>query len=345
MGREKVIRVFEGFAGYGGASFGLKRAGVKHEVIGYSENDKWASAIFELNHPTVPALGDITKIVETKLPDFDLFTGGFPCQPFSSAGLGRGEHDTRGTLFNDILRICRHKRPQHILLENVKGLLTKRHQNTLSTILLSLEELGYRVGYRLLNTKDFGIPQNRERVWIYATLQLDTNPDLIFNLQKKEAPHIKAFLDKSPAPGLYKNLKQIARLEEVTGVQLIAEEPLCFDVYNRKIRQDGMCITITEPHHNGMRIVEPRQGKKPWVRKLSIAEHYRLMGFHDGEFKFGDFSYQQLCKRAGNGWDINVVSMLLKNIFSKRENNHIVQESADYQEATTRRKVVSHKIQ
>ena len=309
------IKVFEGFAGYGGASFGLKRANIKHRVIGFSENDKWASAIFRLNHPDVPALGDITMIDETKLEDFDFFTGGFPCQPFSSAGLGKGEKDTRGTLFHDILRICRYKRPAHILLENVKGLLTKRHKTTLSTILGSLEDLGYRVGYKLLNTKDYGIPQNRERVWIYATLNPDVEPDLVFDIPKKDAPHLKKFLDRKPDSALYKNHNQIARLEEVTGVQLLAEEPLCFDVYNRKIRTDGTCITITEPHHNGMRIVEPKKGDKPWVRKLSIQEHYRLMGFTDGEFEFGDFSYQQLCKRAGNGWDINVVASLLRNIF------------------------------
>ena len=317
------IRVFEGFAGYGGASFGLKRANIKHKVIGFSENDKWASAIFQLNHPNVRALGDITTIDETELEDFDFFTGGFPCQPFSSAGLGKGENDTRGTLFHDILRICRFKRPAHILLENVKGLLTKRHKTTLSTILGSLEDLGYRVGYKLLNTRDYGIPQNRERVWIYATLNPEVDPNLVFDLPKKEAPHLKYFLDRKPDAGLYKNHKQIARLEEVTGVQLLAKEPLCFDVYNRKIRTDGTCITITEPHHNGMRIVEPIKGDNPWVRKLSIQEHYRLMGFADGEFKFGDFSYQQLCKRAGNGWDINVVSLLLENIFPE----HVARQS------------------
>ena len=311
------IRVFETFAGYGGASFGLKRAGIPHEVIGYSENDKWASSIFELNHPGISAFGDITNVNETLIPDFDMLTGGFPCQPFSSAGLGHGEGDTRGTLFHDILRICRHKKPKHILLENVKGLLSKRHRSTLSTILSSLEGLGYKVDYRLLNTKDYGIPQNRERVWIYATLISDIDPGSVFELTKSPLPHIKEFLDQHPDDELYKSEKQTHRLEETTGVTLISNEPLCFDVYNRKIRKDGVCITITEPHHNGMRIVEPRIGEKPWVRKLSIAEHYRLMGFKDGEFDFGDFSYQQLCKRAGNGWDINVVSKLFKNIFHR----------------------------
>jgi DNA (cytosine-5)-methyltransferase 1 len=313
---ERKVRVFEGFAGYGGASFGLKRAGISHEVIGFSEIDEWANKIFRLNHPSIPDLGDITLIDETIMPDFDLFTGGFPCQPFSSAGLGNGENDTRGTLFHDILRICSHKKPGHILLENVKGLLSKRHQHTLRTIIASLEEIGYRVSFRLLNTKDYGIPQNRERVWIYATLDPTISPEGIFELPKTPMPHIGSFLDDKPNPVLYKNIDQIKRLEEVTGIELVTDECLCFDVYNRKIKTDGVCITITEPHHNSMRIVEPKTGNKSWVRKLSVEEHFRLMGFRDGEFNFGDFSYQQLCKRAGNGWDINLVSLLFQRIFT-----------------------------
>src|SRR5210317_1496749 len=107
------IRVFEAFAGYGGASIGLKLSNIPHKVIGYSEWDKWAIELFEANHPNINLYpensGDITKLNETELPDFDLFTGGFPCQPFSSAGLGNGELDMRGTLFYDILRIVRHK--------------------------------------------------------------------------------------------------------------------------------------------------------------------------------------------------------------------------------------------
>ena len=164
------IKVFEAFAGYGGASFGLKKAGINHEVIGYSENDKYASEIFELNHPGIKGYGDITKINPKELPDFDLFTGGFPCQPFSSAGLGKGELDIRGTLFYDVIRICSVKKPKHILLENVKGLITQRHSETFNKVLSELKRIGYDVQWRLLNSKDFGVPQNRERVWIYGVM-------------------------------------------------------------------------------------------------------------------------------------------------------------------------------
>lgn len=129
--RHTTIKVFEGFAGYGGASFGLTRAGIKHEVIGYSEFDKFASELYDANHKDkmgnpIKNWGDITKINPEDLPDFDLFTGGFPCQPFSTVGMQLGEFDTygRGTLVYDIIRICAHKKPQYIFLENVKGFST-----------------------------------------------------------------------------------------------------------------------------------------------------------------------------------------------------------------------------
>ena len=135
-----MIRLFDSFAGYGGAHYALAKAKITFEVVGFSENDPFASKLYELNHPGIQNFGDITKIDPENLPDFDFFTGGFPCQPFSSAGLGEGEDDTRGTLFHDVLRICEYKKPEHILLENVKGLITKRHKDTLSTIKNTLEK-------------------------------------------------------------------------------------------------------------------------------------------------------------------------------------------------------------
>ena len=317
MKKQKKIHVFEAFAGYGGASFGLKKTNIPHKVIGFSEFDKYASAIFELNHPKIKNFGDITKIEPSELPNFDMFTGGFPCQPFSSAGLGKGELDIRGTLFYDVIRICENKKPRHILLENVKGLTTKRHKETFEKILSELKRIGYEVHWKVLNSKDYGIPQNRERLWIYGYKgKLDKN----FNLEppKKEIKgKFKDFLDEKPESNLYLNAKQIERLIEKHGVDFNINEPLCLDIYNKKVRHDGISITITEPHHNSLRVVEKPKKGKFIVRKLSIFEHYRLMGFDDGEFKFGDFSYQQICKRAGNGWDINVVSILTNHIFNQ----------------------------
>lgn len=129
MARRK-IKIFEAFAGYGGASFGLKRANIPFSTIGFSEIDQDAIDLYSYNFPNIRNFGDIQKIDETKLPDFDLFTGGFPCQPFSTVGSRLGELDTRGTLFADIIRICEYKRPKYILLENVKGLCVGKHKPT-----------------------------------------------------------------------------------------------------------------------------------------------------------------------------------------------------------------------
>jgi DNA (cytosine-5)-methyltransferase 1 len=311
------LKLFEGFAGYGGASFGLRKANILFETVGFSEIDKFAIEFYQRNHPNVPNFGDITKINPVEIPDFDLFTGGFPCQPFSSVGLGMGEEDIRGTLFYDIIRICEEKKPKHILLENVKGLKTNRHGDTLSTIVERLNKLGYDVVYKILNSKDYGIPQNRERLWIYAFL--GTLP-VMFNMEppKEELKlFFKDFLDKKPDPELYKNQKQIKRLKELYNVDFIVSEPSCVDLYNKNIRKDGISVTILEPHHNKMRVVHPPTNNNLLVRKYSVKEHFRLMGFTDEKIDFGEQSYQQLCKMAANGWDINIVAHLYKHIFSQ----------------------------
>lgn len=320
----KKIRVFEGFAGYGGASFGLKKAKIKHEVIGYSDVDIDAIALYEYNFPNVPNFGDITQIDEKKLPDFDLFTGGFPCQPFSTVGKMLGELDTRGTLFNDIIRICEYKKPRFILLENVKGLLGKKHRPTFNKIISELNRIGYiNVQYAVLNSKSYGVPQNRERLWIfgqYGGLPTD------FNLEPPQVAlkyRIKDFLDKEPAEDLYRTQAQIDRIHEIRNAPLFdVNEPLCYDYYNKKIREDGICMTVTPPEHNIMRIVEPMVDGKERLRKLSIDEHFRLMGFQLDdkvrEIKFPPtLNYTKLGRRAGNGWDVNLVGILFKHIFSQ----------------------------
>jgi len=137
--------------------------------IGYSEIDKYSIQIYEthFNHKNY---GGCTKIIASKLPDFDLLVGGFPCQAFSVAGKRRGFEDTRGTLFFEIARILKEKKPQHLLLENVKGLLSHDGGRTFETIIRVLTDLGYSIEWQVLNSKDFGVPQNRERVFIVGYL-------------------------------------------------------------------------------------------------------------------------------------------------------------------------------
>lgn len=316
------LRIFEGFAGFGGASFGLKKAGIPHTVIGYSEIDKYATQLYELNHPGVKNFGDISTIQPKDLPDFDLFTGGFPCQPFSNAGLGLGENDKRGQLIWDIVRICEKKKPKYILLENVKGFLTKRHKPTLDRLTQKLESYGYKTSYAILNSADFGNAQTRQRFWFLAVL----NPK--FKLENffmelpshKSKVHIKKFLDKKPSPELYLNQDQCKHLIKKHSVDLNVPTSLCLDIYNKKIKHDGSCITLTEPHHNGLRIVEPMKSSLFRVRKLSVEEMFRLMGLSKHDIITDGFSYFQLARRAANGWDVMVVQMIFQNLFNECNN-------------------------
>lgn len=311
----KKIKVFEAFTGYAGASFGLHNSGLDYEVIGFSEIDKYAIKLLKLNFPTIHNYGDITQIDPTKLPDFDLFTGGFPCQPFSSIGLQDGELDKygRGTLFYDIIRILQVKKPSYILLENVKGLTAAKFKPTFDKIIAALQSIGYDVRYQILNSKDYGIPQNRERLWIFG--YLGKLPDT-FTLAPATIPlttKFKDVLESNPPSNYYKTPAQMKLIyKRMRNQSLAVSEPSCLDLYNQHIHTDGLCMTILEPHSN-MYVLEPNDK----VRKLTIKEIYRLMGFTDGQMKFGNLSYTQLETRAGNGWDVHLTGLLFKHIFSQ----------------------------
>lgn len=168
-----TVRYLSLFSGIGGFELGLEAAGrqldVDFECVGYAEIDKWSKGIYD-KHFTHRALGDVTQIEPASLPEFDLLVAGFPCQPFSSAGDRQGFDDERGTLFFDIARILQHARPRHFLLENVKGLLGHDDGKTFSTIIGVLTSLGYCVEWQVLDSKDYGIPQSRERIFIIGHL-------------------------------------------------------------------------------------------------------------------------------------------------------------------------------
>ena len=165
------MRVFSMFSGIGGFELGIKKAIPDAEFVGYSEIDKYAIKIYERSFKGVKNYGSATEINERELPDFDLLVGGFPCQAFSIAGKRKGFEDTRGTLFFDIARILKYKKPKHIILENVRGLFSHDSGRTFQTIIRILSDLGYMVQWELLNSKNFGVPQNRERVYIVGHLR------------------------------------------------------------------------------------------------------------------------------------------------------------------------------
>ncbi|EEF93028.1 modification methylase BanI [Catenibacterium mitsuokai DSM 15897] len=186
----ETIKFVDLFAGIGGIRKGFELAcsdrGVKTECVFTSEIKPYAIKVLKQNHPNETITGDITQVDATKIPDFDFLLGGFPCQAFSAAGKRLGFEDTRGTLFFDVERIMKEKRPYGFVLENVEGLVNHDKENpkdkigrTLTTILEHLEALGYKVSWRVLNAKYFGIPQERKRIYIVGT--------------KKEKPNLEKF--------------------------------------------------------------------------------------------------------------------------------------------------------
>ena len=167
-----TIRYFDMFAGIGGFRSGLEAIG-GFECVGYCEIDKYAKQAYEAMYDTGGELyfDDARKIVPEQLPDFDLLVGGFPCQSFSIAGARKGFDDTRGTLFFEIARIAAVKKPKYIFLENVPGLLNHDSGKTFETIIHTLDELGYDVCWQVLNSKNYAVPQSRNRVFIIGYLR------------------------------------------------------------------------------------------------------------------------------------------------------------------------------
>lgn len=174
MNNEKELRFIEMFCGVGGFRLGLEKAG-NFKCIWANDNDKNACKIYRKRFGDKELIEkDVRKISTKSIPDHDLLTGGFPCQAFSQGNpkrKGMSGEDTRGTLFHEIWRVARDKKPQLLLLENVPGLLSSRSGKDFQTILSSLDELGYNIEWCCLNSLNFGIPQIRQRVFIFGNLR------------------------------------------------------------------------------------------------------------------------------------------------------------------------------
>lgn len=367
------IKLFEMFSGYGGASFALKKAGILFECVGFSEIDKYAIQCYEQNHGErssqsgITNYGDATKIQADLLPDFDLLTGGFPCQAFSVAGKGLGELDTRGTLFNEIIRIAEAKKPKYMLLENVKGLTTKKHKATFDKILSEFKRIGYNVTWNILNTKDYGIPQNRERVFFVCFRKDITDGGLIddfkanssfllFDFPEKE--ELKLFLkdilepvvedkyflsDKTVATLTRHHNKIIGKTENPPYSACIhanyfkmggRDQQYCLHIKNATKKGylegypgDGVSLEFPDSKTRRGRVqtqlsptlqCNDAKGvitKDLAIRKFTPKECFRLMGFLDDKINLTGLSDTQRYKLAGNGWDINLVSKIFKEMF------------------------------
>ena len=248
------------FSGLGGFDTALNRLG--GECVMASETDKFAVKAYEAIYGIKPK-GDVTKIPADDVPDHDILTAGFPCQSFSIAGKRKGFDDTRGTLFFEVARIAKVKKPKVVLLENVKGLVNHDKGNTLKVILETMEELGYTVQYRILNSKHYGVPQNRERIFIVCIRDqqeefnfpdsdevttrlldvLEDNPDEKYYLSEEKTKHLLSTLKENWNPEEETDKPQA--MSEGNGVSL------CLDAnYHKGVYSFKQCIRT----HIGIRM-------------------------------------------------------------------------------------------
>jgi DNA (cytosine-5)-methyltransferase 1 len=335
-----MIKLFEMFAGYGGASFSLKKAGINFECVGYSEIDKFAIKCYKQNHGDKKNYGNCTMIDPGSLPDFDLLTGGFPCQAFSVAGKGLGEKDPRGKLFKNIINVAETKKPKYMLLENVRGLASKRHEETLKKILEELKRIGYFVHLQILNSANYGTPQKRERLYFVCFRDKAEFDNFIFPQKEKlKEGFAKSLLENgiidrdaslcitstyfkgNTLPGyLEKAKKQIIFGDKIIvpnatklgykfaeiGDFVLLSNPT--SKTNRGRVQKEALQTLTT--QGAVAVVEKDDKKGIYFRNLSGKECFRFMGFFNDEINLDGLSELQKKKLAGNGWEINLISKI-----------------------------------
>ena len=325
----REIRYIDLFSGIGGFRLGLDSLGMK--CVFSSDIDYYARKTYLANYGEEPK-GDISKISTADIPDHDVLCAGFPCQPFSISGLKQGFEDTRGTLFFEILRILRDKKPEVLFLENVKNLLYHDNGNTFRVMVTCLEDLGYRVSYKLLNAKNYGLAQNRERVIIIGILNTKNNyfdfSSVTNNCSKK------TINDILEVEGEFEYLNQ----SEYTLIREPKRQKsgLIFAGYrNKKIRINGVKPNsehLSRAHKQPNRIYSS-QGIHPTlaaqetsgryfillndnrVRKLTLLECYRLMGIPDNFIKIAPISEQY--KQIGNSIVSPMVNAIGKEILKQ----------------------------
>jgi DNA (cytosine-5)-methyltransferase 1 len=308
------------FAGIGGFRIPLQELGGKS--LFSSEFNFHAQRAYEFNFGEVP-FGDITKLKIELVPKHDILCAGFPCQPFSISGKMKGFEDTRGTLIYHVFEIIQKHKPKVIFLENVKHLVYHDNKRTLTTIIKHLEELGYVVSKKVLNASDFGLPQNRERIIIigHRYKYFDFS-----KIKRKLKPALKYFLDKES------EFEYLSEPYTIIEDQKIQDSKLVFAGYrNKAIRKAGVrpgTENLSRVHKQPNRIYST-EGVHPalpsqessgrfWilhegiVRKLTIQECYRIMGF-PSKFKFIN-NKAELYKQIGNSVAIPMIKAVAEQI-------------------------------
>jgi DNA (cytosine-5)-methyltransferase 1 len=288
------------FAGIGGFDLALTRQG--HECVWANEWDKYAAQIYDKNFNIRIDTRDIRTVPAEEIPDHDLLCGGFPCQAFSIAGKRRGFDDTRGTLFFEIARILREKKPRLCLLENVKGLLSHDNGNTFKTIIATLDELGYDLQWQVLNSKNFGVPQNRERVFIIGHLRGTPRPK-VFPIGENSSKNGSSYEQTRTSKDEIASTVTTEYAKNQHGNQYVAEMlELTTGVSDAQRIYDPSGIAKTlKGLGGGMGAKTGLYSVKAEIRRLTPIECERLQGFPDGWTEIGIIPCDGSCKKELNG--------------------------------------------
>ena len=337
----KKIKSIDLFAGIGGIRMGFDRAfGKNIETVFVCEWDQFAQKTYKENfRDTFEIAGDITEIKENEIPEFDICLAGFPCQAFSIAGTGgngrKGFDDdfkgrNRGNLFLDVVRICEYHKPKVIFCENVKGLYMHDRGRTFTVIRNAFRDLGYQVFFKVLNSKDFGVPQNRERVYIVAFRDDLNLGEFKFPDHVNRKVSIRDILQDAPVPSKYylsdvyvKTLKAHKARHASKG-----------NGFGYEIRDlDGIAGTIVcggmgrernliiDHREHSMIPVTHIKGEinKEDIRKMTPREWARLQGFPD-DFVL-PLADTHLYKQFGNSVTVNVIEAIARQIREVLEKN------------------------
>lgn len=313
------------FAGIGGIRLGFDKAFKKDiETVFVSEWDKKAQETYRANFKDkFDIQGDITQIEEKKIPQHDILLAGFPCQAFSLAGLKKGFEDARGTLFFDVARIAEYHKPKVIFCENVKNLVNHDRGKTFKVIRRILENLGYKVYEKILNSKNFGIPQNRERIYIVAFREDIDSSDFSFPEETADSKVIADIMEeKEVSPKYYLSdvyLDSLVRHKErheskgngfgyeIKKLDEIANTLVCGGMgRERNLIIDRRLTNFTPVTHIKGKI------NKKYIRKMTPREWARLQGFPD-DFKFV-VADTHLYKQFGNSVTVSVIEAIAKKI-------------------------------
>ncbi|MDO8489527.1 MAG: DNA (cytosine-5-)-methyltransferase [Candidatus Omnitrophota bacterium] len=318
-GNRREIRYIELFAGAGGFRLGIERAfkeGGKHgkpdmlsaKCVFANEWDKYCCQIYNKNFGTQIIPADIRTIEARDIPAFDLLCGGFPCQAFSIAGKRRGFNDSRGTLFFEIARILEVKRPRFIFLENVKGLLNHDKGETFRVILQAISELGYEIQWMVLNSKFFGVPQNRERVFIIGSLGGEPRPEILpfgeGGTKANKGKHEKSF------GALTANICHQGWQTPTVEIKCKQYDPNRNSNRSQQYRiyeSDGLSPTLPSSQAADIKI------NHTGIRRLTPIECERLQGFPDNWTQGA--SDTQRYKMMGNAVTVNVIEAIVRKWF------------------------------